>query len=208
MNDRCWFLDRRVELVEGVIYEKYPPRGAAPRPFRWMRAQYYEMGELGWFDERRVELIGGEIIEMAPIGSEHAVAVVLAQKAVEQVFTGDYHVRSQAPLAFEESSEPEPDVAVVRGAIRDYSAAHPTQAALIIEVSDATLNFDRTTKARLYARAGIAEYWIVNLRARQLETFRAPHNGKYGETRVLAENENVSPLAAPDVTIQVADLLP
>ena len=208
MADWCWFRDQRVELIEGVIYEKYPPHGAEPRPFRWTRAQYYRMGEHGWFDQKRVELIDGEIIEMAPIGSEHAVAVVLAQKELEHAFGSDFHVRSQAPLSFEESSEPEPDIAVVRGAIRDYSAAHPTQATLIIEVSDATLRLDRTTKARLYARAGIAEYWILNLRARQLETFRAPRNGKYSQTRVLAETETVSPLEAPDAEIAIADLLP
>lgn len=203
-----------MKTIERAKQETRDPQRAstrsrkAPQPFCWTRAQYHEMGDFGWFDQRRVELIDGEIIEMAPIGSEHAVAVVLAQKAVEQVFTGGYHVRSQAPLAFAESSEPEPDVAVVRGAIRDYSAAHPTQATLIIEVSDATLNFDRTTKARLYARAGIAEYWIVNLRARQLETFRAPQNGKYSETRVLAESESIAPLAAPHSESAVADFLP
>ena len=104
--------------------------------------------------------------------------------------------------------EPEPDVAIVPGGPRDHLAEHPRVAALVVEVADSSLEYDRVDKARLYARAGFAEYWIVNLRDRCLEVHRQPSSGGYGSVATLAPDATVAPLAAPAAPITVAALLP
>jgi Uma2 family endonuclease len=117
------------------------------------------------------------------------------------------------PLALTDDSEPEPDVAVVTGNPREYRDAHPTTALLIVEVADATLPYDRERKANLYARAGIADYWIVNLLDRCLEVYRRPTqagtaNARYADRAVLPAETSIAPLATPDKSIAIADLLP
>ena len=111
------------------------------------------------------------------------------------------------PLNLGRDSDPEPDLAVVRGRIEDYSD-HPTTALLIVEVSDTTLRLDRR-KAGLYAAAGIAEYWIVNLNERQVEVHRSPQaDGEYAERRVISAGESLAPLGRSTLSIKVMDLLP
>jgi Uma2 family endonuclease len=126
-----------------------------------------------------------------------------------------YAVCVQLPLDLGDDSEPEPDVAVVVGEPLDYRDAHPTTAALIVEVLETTLSSDRTHKASLYASAGIADYWIVNLAHRQLEIHRRPipdphqpYGFGYVDVTHLTAADFVSPLAVPQATIAVADLLP
>ena len=166
--------------------------------------------------EERLELIEGEVIEkVTPQESPHATGVRLGDRALNRIFRNGYDVRTQLPLVFGPRNKPEPDVAVVTGAIRDYSHAHPTTAVLIIEVSDTTLRYDRATKASLYARAGIADYWILNLVDRILEVHREPAamtdlplgHGYRSITR-YPPTDSVAPLAAPQNMIAVADLLP
>ena len=130
-------------------------------------------------------------------------------------FGEGWHPRLQAPLALGEHSEPEPDIAVVAGVPRDYVAAHPSTAALVVEVADSSLRLDRRFKAALYARAGLREYWIVNLVDRTLEVYRNPRpaadtadDWTYGSVEVLHPPAVVTPLAAPAVQIIVSNLLP
>ena len=208
MADWNWFGDVRVELVDGVIYEKFPDTPPAPRRWNWTKDQYHRMAEAGFFDGYRVELVAGEIFQMAPISGPHASSTLLAQHVLQQAFGDGYIVRPQMPLELDNGSEPEPDIAVVQGSIRDFIGSHPSTAALLVEISRSTLLYDRKEKAELYARAGIPEYWIVNLKARQLEVFRAPQNGKYGDKKIIAADASIAPLAAPDAQIAVADLLP
>lgn len=186
-----------------------------PQVHLWTRDEYYKMADAGLFEHRRVELIEGRIFDMSPMGSLHATAVALAAHTVEHVFTNDYFVRWQMPFIVSGLSEPEPDVAVVPGTIRDYSVTHPTEAALIIEVAETSLTYDRTEKVSLYAKADIAEYWIINLVEYQLEVYRQPMpdpTAKYGFTYatkiILTTNDSVTPLARPEAVIAVADLLP
>ena len=112
------------------------------------------------------------------------------------------------PLALDETSEPEPDIAVVVGVPRDYRDAHPTTAVLVVEVSDATLALDRQRKKTVYARRGIKEYWVLNLLEARLEVYRDPKGEDYQDVRSLTGSDKVSPLACPVATIAVADLLP
>ena len=121
----------------------------------------------------------------------------------------------QSPIALDDESEPEPDLAVVRGAPRDYRDAHPSRPVLIMEVADTSLSFDRQHKGSLYARAGVADYWIVNLVRRVLEVRRAPiartaapYGWQYRDVHIVGSSAAAAPLAAPASRIAVADLLP
>jgi Uma2 family endonuclease len=173
------------------------------------------MAELGFFEGRRVELIEGQVIDMAAMKSPHAVAVDLVDEALQVVFGAGYYIRQQKPFVISDISEPEPDVAVVRGTIRDYVKAHPTAATLIVEVADTSVSDDRTVKGSLYAKAGIADYWIVNLVNRQLEIYRQPieddeaaYGWRYSQVTTYQLGQVVAPLAVPDRWIAVEDLLP
>ena len=165
-------------------------------------------------EDEHVQLIEGEILEMTPQYPPHATAVQLVAQALGQVFGPGYTVRQQLPLALSDDSEPEPDIAIVAGGIRDFMHEHPATAALLIEVADSSLAFDRRRKGRLYAAAAIPEYWIVNLAERVLEIYRMPAASsgsgefEYAERTTIDERGRVSPLARPDTSIAVADFLP
>jgi Uma2 family endonuclease len=175
------------------------------------------LGRLGYFNDKRVELVGGEIVEMSPIGWPHRIATGLVCEALARALAGAFYVDVQQPLPVlgaAAGSEPQPDVAVYAGARRDYSD-HPTVAALIVEVADTTFSYDTTTKAELYATAGVADYWVLDVTNRQLHVFRDPqalsvHLGAtaYQTHDVLAPTDHVSPLAAPLVSVLVSDFLP
>lgn len=184
----------------------------------WTSKEYYRMAEAGLFEGKRVELIGGKIIEMSAQSRPHVTAVKRATRAFEKAFGEGWFVQSQAPLdldSIEGDSQPEPDVAVIAGEEDDYIDKHPTTAALVLEVSFATLKYDRSSKASLYASSGISDYWILNLILRQLEVYRhpstdalAPFRYSYGEELIFNEGDSVVPLAKPDTLIAVNDLLP
>lgn len=178
---------------------------------RWTREEYERKAEEGFFPpDARVELIEGIVYDTAPQKSPHATACRLALEALRSVFPlpSGYDIRGQFPLALTEDSEPEPDVAVVEGSIRDFSESHPTTALLIVEVADSTLFHDRKRKIPLYARSGIPEVWLLNLNRRVLEVYRSPVNGAYRTRLVLQAGDTVAPVARPDVPLAVATLLP
>ena len=165
--------------------------------------------------EKRVELIDGEILAMTPQGSAHATAVSLVQEALRAAFGSQVYVRVQLPLAFGSDSEPEPDVAVVAGSVRDYRDAHPQSALLVVEVADATLAYDRDRKGSLYARAGVPEYWIANLAETCIEVHRDPivrPHAQFGwhcrTVERFGAGDSITPLSLPTRSIAVADLLP
>jgi Uma2 family endonuclease len=180
-----------------------------PTPRRWTREEYYRMGDLGFFHGQRVELIEGEIMVLSPQNWPHTSTVDRVAEALRRILGTGFWVRTQVPLNLG-TSDPEPDVSVVLGRREDYND-HPTSAVLIVEVSDSTLAYDRTRKASLYARAGITDYWIVNLVNNQLEVRRDPRpdpSQPYGSVTTLVPPAVVNPLAAPQVSLAVADLLP
>ena len=186
---------------------------AEPRVHLWTRDEYYKMGELGLFDGKRVELIEGQVIEMSPIGSPHRTAVTLTGDTLREAFGAGWFVQIQSPLNLGEKSDPEPDVAVIAGNVRDYTHTHPTTAALVVEVADTSLDYDRKVKGSLYAKAGLEDYWILNLLARHLEVYREPVGDaqgrfSYASITTLKATDTIAPLAKPDVGIAVADLLP
>lgn len=186
-----------------------------PRAFRWTRDEYYRVAELGVFDGHRVELIDGEVLEMSPPGSPHSVMVELVRRAVQSAFGSEYWVRTEQPLNLFLDAAPQPDISVVRGEPRDFLDEHPQTALLVVEVAESSLDFDSSRKAALYAQAGIDEYWIVNLVDERLDVFRNPvvdanvqFGASFSSTRSFRRGESVSPLAAPQSIVRVAELLP
>lgn len=187
-----------------------------PQTRKWTRAEYYRMADLGWFDNQRVELIEGTVVKMPPQKNFHGISIGLAEVAAEAAFGPRHWVRTQLPLHLGRRSAPEPDVAVVPGGPRDYTATgHPTTALLIIEISETTLAYDCCRKASLYARAKIADYWIVNLIDRRLEVRRNPtpdpsqrYSWRYQDVLLLGPRDRIAPLAFPKKRITSADLLP
>lgn len=188
---------------------------AEPHVYLWTREEYERMGRVGLFQGKRVELIEGQVIVMSPMGSLHATAVTLAARAIEKSFGAGYFVRWQMPLALGERSEPEPDVAVIAGDVRDYMHSHPATAALIVEVADTSLAYDRMTKGSLYARAGIPDYWIVNLIDMHVEVYRHPipdlaaeYGFAYAQQTIVRGDETIMPLSQPSNAVRAIDLLP
>jgi Uma2 family endonuclease len=208
----------RVELLDGEIWEQEtrgqrhsrPPEGRPPVwRYCWSVDEYERLVDAGIFPPgTRAELIDGEVYEMSPQGSKHATTLSLMHQALQARFGEGHVIRVQSPMRIPGSGEPEPDVAVVLGAPRDFLEAHPSSAVLVVEVSDTTLRFDRTAKLALYARAGIPEYWIVNLIDRVIEVYRDPAGDTYSSKTTLKAGDHVSPASRPDSDIPVADLLP
>jgi len=179
------------------------------------RVRYDRLIDAGIFGpEDRVELLDGLLIAREPQGRRHAAVVVLVRTALEKAFGRAYHVREEKPIALDDRSEPEPDVVVVPGTPRDYLDVHPSRPVLLAEVAETSLAIDRLRKGSLYARAGVADYWVVNLIEETLEVYREPvltasgSEWKYDSVRLFRRNAFVTPLDAPRARIRVSDLLP
>ena len=163
-------------------------------------------------EDEPLELIEGRLIVAEPQNSPHAKAIELTADVLRAAFGPGWRIRIQLPIALEPDSEPEPDVSVVAGSPRDDREDHPSHPALVVEIADTSVPFDRAVKARVYARGGIAEYWIVNLNARVLEVRRRPRrradrHATYATVRIARSGESIQPLAASR-PVAVDDLLP
>ena len=176
---------------------------------RTTREEYLRLVEAGVFEGRRVELIDGVVYErMTPQQSPHASSIRRSLRALQEIFSlADYAVDVQLPLDLGSHDMPEPDLAVVPREATDYYASHPAGAVLVVEVSDTTLRHDRK-KGRTYAKAGIQDYWIVNVARDVLEVYRDPAGDAYRTQRILRRGEQIAPLGCPDASIAVDDLLP
>lgn len=182
---------------------------------RWRRAEYDRLVRLGVFQGEPLELIGGQLVVAEPQGSDHASAITRVDYALRAIVPPGWIVRIQAPVSLDEESEPEPDVAVVPGRPGDYRHSHPACPALLVEVAESSLELDRARKGSLYARAAVADYWIVNLVDGVVEVYRDPEPDasatfgySYRSVTRLAPPATVGPLAFGGERIAVADLLP
>jgi Uma2 family endonuclease len=188
--------------------------GPDVRTRRWTRIEYDRLIDSGFFRPGDpVELLGGQMVVAEPQGSRHYAALRATQEALRAAFSDGWEIRGQGPLALDDESEPEPDLAVVPGTFRDYRAAHPSSPSLVIEISETSLALDRTHKGSLYARAGLVDYWIVNLPERRLEVYREPEpdatarfGWRYRSITILEPGASLSSLARPDRRILVSDL--
>ena len=186
------------------------------RTRRWTRKEYRKLGELGILPEDEpVELLGGHMIVAEPKGRPHAVAVALTAEALRRAFGAGWHVIQQDPIALDDDSEPEPDVSVIPGRPRDYPVDHPARPVLVVEVAETSLAFDRRHKGRAYARAGLPDYWIVNLIDRHLDVYRRPvidpaaeFGWRYLDVEFFTAGATIVPLARPDIAVAISDMLP
>ena len=186
-----------------------------PRPKRFTLEEYAQLAEIGFLrEDDRIELIRGELIEMAAKGMKHTVCCQRLLKALpSQVENAT--LRCQDPIQLPSGSEPEPDLVIVRDRSDDYLDSHPgpSDILLIIEVSDSSIEYDRTVKASLYAEAAIAHYWIFNVLDTQLEVLENPFqkaNGEfdYRSKQIYSQNQTLSLPAPLTGTIDLSQILP
>jgi Uma2 family endonuclease len=171
---------------------------------RWTRAEYYRLLDSGALPDSGIELLEGTIVETTPQRAPHATATQLVAEALRRAFPQAV-VRVQFPFVVDETTEPEPDVAVVPGSVADYAQAHPSTALLVVEVADSTLPKD-LRKADLYARADVPEYWVVDLGSRLVYVHREPQPSGYARRETC--RDVVRPLAARGVSIPVEGFFP
>lgn len=173
--------------------------------------QYHQMIEAGILGEDdRIELVHGILIARAPQGGAHARIIQRLTGLLVRGVGEAYDVRVQLPLTLRgDQSEPEPDFAIVRAGDSGGGGDHPAAPLLVIEVSRSSLRFDRLVKGRLYARAGITEYWIVDVNGRQIEVMRDPDPaaGAYRDLSVVGPEDALSPVALPGPKLTGRQLL-
>ena len=182
---------------------------------RWKRVEFDRLVALGAFDREPIELVGGQLIVAEPQSAYHAATIHRIDDAIRAQLPPGWTSRIQAPISVDDESEPEPDLVVVPGRPEDYVREHPRQPALVVEVAESSLRFDRHEKGGLYARAGIQDYWIVNLVDRVVEVYRdpapdpsAPYGWRYRTVATLTAGALVELGGVSGVQILVADLLP
>jgi Uma2 family endonuclease len=193
-------------------------RGGMQTPLtvrRWQRAEYEWLIGLGAFYGEPLELIGGQLLVAEPQGASHASAISRADYALRAIVPGGWIVRIQSPVSLDDESEPEPDLVVVPERPGDHRDWHPAHPALVMEVAESSLDFDRMLKGSLYARAAVSDYWILNLVERVVEVYRdagpdasAVFGWRYRSVTRLAAPATIAPLAWSGARNALADLLP
>jgi Uma2 family endonuclease len=174
-------------------------------------AEFQAMGRSGVLTEDdRLELVEGEIYEMSPIGPWHMACVNWLNLLFSSLAAAKRAIVSiQNPLPLGQRSEPQPDVALLRYREGFYRTAPPAVAdvLLVVEVADSSADYDRRVKGALYAESGITEFWLIDLPAKRVEIYRQPGAEGYGEVRRVSRGERFSPLAFPDLVVEVSELL-
>jgi Uma2 family endonuclease len=192
-----------------------PPSLVEPKPIKWTCDDFYGMGNLPSVRDRKILLIDGEVLVMSAPSPLASISHGLVEEWLRSAFpASQYWVRSQLGMFFGINTDPVPDIAVVEGSPRTHSR-HPRTAVLIVEIADTSLAMDLGDKASLYAAAGIADYWVIDVNDRRLHLHRDPQpdpNAKYGSSyrkvSILVWTDTLNPLAAPTQIVQVGDFLP
>ena len=191
-------------------------RDPAVTPWALTRDQFDRLVELGEFEGEHVELIEGALVELTPQGSEHSGVIALLcdefVAALRARHGRRYLVRPQLPLAVSARSQPEPDLAVVERSVASL-AEHPSTACLVVEVAASSQRIDLVHKVALYAEAGVPEYWVIDLVAREVVVHRDPlpapegleaDGARYGSIERLGFEAGIRVL---DVSVTIADLM-
>jgi Uma2 family endonuclease len=182
----------------------------AVRTRRFNADEYLRMVEVGILSyDDRVELIDGEVLSMTPIGPRHSAAVDRATRLFVSRFGADAIVRVQGPVRLNLFTEPEPDVLVLRPRDDFYASAHPgpAEVLLVVEVADASLDYDRDVKAFVYAQSGVPEYWVLDLNAQVLLRHTSPADGAYRHIDRIDRDARIAPQQLPHRVIPVGDLI-
>ncbi len=183
-------------------------QGELPRR-RISRDEYYRMADVGILTaEVRVELLNGEIVEMSPIGPVHSAVVALLDRFFHAQLGDRAICRVQSPLVLDEHSEPEPDLLIVRPRDDFYAGAHPGPAdvLLLIEVAETSIERDSGEKLRLYAQAGILEYWLLDVKRRVVIVHRQPKDGEYASVQQCESDARIAAVELPDVELPIKSL--
>ena len=199
----------RFAMVQGIRREIVEMLAAKKRGFS--ADDYRFLGILGILDEDdRIELIDGEIVIMSPIGSKHVACVNAVSSELLKTASGRAIVSTQNPIRLGDNSEPQPDIALLRPRDDFYAEAHPApdDILLLVEVADSSLERDREKARDTYAKHGIPELWIANLRDEVVERHRNPTPDGYEDVRVFNRGDTISPELLPDVELAVDDILP
>lgn len=175
---------------------------------KWKLNDYHSLVEIGLLDDRPVELLQGEIVEKSPEKEPHAYFSSEAGDYLTRLLGDRALVRHAKPITLANDSEPEPDIAIVQRLGREYLSHHPYPENIfwLIEYANTSLEKDSTLKYRIYAEVGIPEYWLVNLKRRELIVFRDPDEGEYASKITLTQGE-IIPLAFADIQIAVEAII-
>jgi Uma2 family endonuclease len=171
---------------------------------RFTAEEYHQMGRSGILrEDDRVELIEGEIVLMSPIGRRHAACVKRLLHLLVQALGKRAVVGVQDPVRLDDSSEPQPDLSILKPRADFYASALPGAGDVLwlIEVTDTSRDYDRDIKLPLYARSGVPEVWLVDLTAERVEVHRAPAGGRYSDVQQLGPGDSLSPLAFAGLSI-------
>lgn len=179
-----------------------------PQLKQWTRVQYDRLVATGAFEGQHIELIEGMLVEKWPQGSAHYEVVKRLNRMFAPLWNAGFALGVQGPLAVGASSEPEPDLAIVED--RNFAEALPETALLVVDVAVSSRAVDLRTKPRLYAAAGVPEYWVVDIGAREVVVHLGPRWDGYAEVRRVGAGETLHPVALPQFTggVEVAALLP
>ena len=175
---------------------------------KWTTEEYHRMIAAGVLRDRKVELLKGEIVEMPPEGEPHAYCSDEAGEYLAKLLGERAKIRHAKPITLPNNSEPEPDLAVVKRLGREYREHHPYPENIfwLIEYANTSLEKDLDIKNKIYAEAGIPEYWVVNLKELHLVVFREPLDGDYA-TKFTLSTGTIQPLAFPDISVAIKNIL-
>ena len=175
---------------------------------KWTIDEYHSMIESGLLDNRQVELLKEGIVEMPPEGEAHAYFSSEAEEYLRELLKTKATIRSGKPITLPDHSEPEPDIAIAEKLGREYLTHHPYPENIfwLIEYSNSSLEKDLNVKTTIYAEAGIAEYWVVNLKRRQLIVFSNPQDGEYNNRTTYGQGI-VYPAAFPNIAVSVNSIV-
>lgn len=189
-------------------------RHSWPRSKRWTAAEFHRVCDTGVFEGQNLILIEGEVLHMPSPNPPHDMALILLDTVLRACFPTGHVFRTQMSLVLGQTTDPVPDYAVVVGSARDF-VQKPTTAVLVVEASDSSLDYDTDEKASLYAAAGIADYWVIDLVNGRVIVMRDPtpdaarrFGAGYATVTPFVPGQTMAPLAAPTATVAVADLLP
>lgn len=179
-------------------------------PVRFTRAAFEQLvadGAVG--EDERVELIEGAIVTMSPVGPPHRAIVQALNRWFSRNLPAEYECQVQDPIALSEATEPQPDIAIVRFREDEYVGGHPSarDVLLVIEVADSSLEFDRGTKARLYARGGVPEYWVVDVPQRVVYVHRSAGPQGYGEIRTIRPPARIDLSQIPGLAVPLDQII-
>jgi Uma2 family endonuclease len=173
-------------------------------------AEWHDMGTLDRFGpSAHIELLDGEVFDMSPLGPGHQAALARLLRLMVPLLGDDGVAVPGGPVELDDQSEPEPDLAIVRYRADFYEGAHarPQDVLLLVEVSDSSLSFDQGRKGAAYAKAGIFEYWIVDLKHEQIVAMREPGPAGFGWTQISRRGQFMAIAALPHIELAVSDIL-